>query len=75
MLDLPHIVAINWPHGGTIDTVKDKDTYERLQKDGLIIAFDREMLARTLSDQAVQLLVKEPPQGMATYSAATSITR
>lgn len=58
-LDLPHIIGINWPHGATIDVVKDKAIFDRLQQDGLVIAFDRPMLANTLSEQSVQLLVKQ----------------
>ncbi|HKF62212.1 MAG TPA: hypothetical protein VKB42_12675, partial [Dongiaceae bacterium] len=59
-LDLPRIIGINWPHGATIDMVKNKDIFDRLRADGLVIAFDRPMQANTLSEQSVQLLIKQP---------------
>ena len=60
VLDLPRIIGINWPHGATIDMVKNKDIFDRLRADGLVIAFDRPMQANTLSEQSVQLLIKQP---------------
>jgi hypothetical protein len=40
--------------------VKNKDIFDRLRADGLVIAFDRPMRANTLSEQSVQLLIKQP---------------
>jgi hypothetical protein len=50
-IELPRIVAINWPHNGVVKL-------NTLDKDGLVIAFqgDRPVLAETLNTQSVQLL-------------------
>jgi DNA-binding beta-propeller fold protein YncE len=65
--DLPRVIGINWPHGATIDMVKNKDVFDRLRAEGLVIAFDRPMLASTLSEQTVQLLIKQPAGSAITY--------
>jgi DNA-binding beta-propeller fold protein YncE len=51
----PHIVAINWPHNGYI-VVNDKN-YKRLQKDGLVIAFDQDVKAKTLHKHSFEVLI------------------
>jgi hypothetical protein len=48
-LDYPHICAISWPHDGLIvsSTAEGKETLDRLADHGLLIAFDKPVLAET----------------------------
>jgi collagen triple helix repeat protein len=71
VLDLPRIVAINWPHGGRIqpndmldangnvvtDAAGDK-ILPAITKDGVVIAFDRPVLAETITPDTFQVLYK-----------------
>lgn len=59
-LELPRIVAINWPHNGIIK--QNTPAFKVLNKDGILIAFDRPMLAETLNTQTVQLLFERVEQ-------------
>jgi hypothetical protein len=49
LLDYPHICAINWPHDGLIvrSTPEGKETLDRFGEHGLLIAFDKPVLAET----------------------------
>jgi hypothetical protein len=71
VLDLPRIVAINWPHGGRILANEMLDAHGQvvtdaagapvlpaITKDGVVIAFDRPVLAETLTPDAFQVLYK-----------------
>ncbi|HKP51313.1 MAG TPA: helix-hairpin-helix domain-containing protein [Chloroflexia bacterium] len=58
-LDLPHIVAINWPHDAILqafDQGRSQKVIEGFFKNGLIIAFDAEMLPQTVNRHTVQVL-------------------
>ncbi|MFF5289013.1 YncE family protein [Paractinoplanes globisporus] len=54
-LDLPKIVAINWPHRGTL-TAAAADKLVR--GTGLVVTFDRPMLAETLDRFTVELFFR-----------------
>jgi DNA-binding beta-propeller fold protein YncE len=58
-LALPKIVAINWPHGREFDT--QSAAFRRLNEQGLVIGFDRLVLAETLDDFTYQVLVSGGP--------------
>ncbi len=53
-LELPTIVAVNWPHAGSVPT----SDLVRLRNDGLVIAFDRDVLAKTLTADTFEVLYK-----------------
>jgi DNA-binding beta-propeller fold protein YncE len=55
---LPHIVAINWPHDGTLlrNDAASQRWFEGFFKLGLVIAFDTEMLPETINRHTVQVL-------------------
>jgi DNA-binding beta-propeller fold protein YncE len=61
-LDLPRIVAINWPHNGVIDVQTDegKKTLSELNNFGLLVAFEpsKPVFAETLDEHSVQVLVR-----------------
>jgi hypothetical protein len=71
VLDLPRIVALNWPHGGRILANEMLDADDKvvtdaagapvlpaITKDGVVIAFDRPVLAETITPDAFQVLYK-----------------
>lgn len=59
-LDLPRIISINWPHNGNILMSGQEQTNNRLLKDGLVIAFSKDVLAETLSVNSIELLMRHP---------------
>ena len=71
VLDLPRIVALNWPHGGRILANEMLDADDKvvtdaagaavlpaITKDGVVIAFDGPVLAETITPDAFQVLYK-----------------
>lgn len=58
-LDLPHIIAINWPHDGTVERDRqDSEEFDSLLRFGLVIVFDRPMLPPTINRHTVQVLIR-----------------
>ena len=55
-LDLPHIVWINWPHGGSLNQAQ----FATIAQQGLVIGFDRPVQARTLSTFSFRATVRQP---------------
>jgi DNA-binding beta-propeller fold protein YncE len=59
-LDLPHIIAINWTHDGTIapGPAGPSQEFQNLRKFGAVIVFDRPMLPATINQHTVQVLIR-----------------
>jgi hypothetical protein len=70
-LKLPHIVAINWPHNGFVDSqgfvldesqqrIDGPDGNPLTLQQGVVVAFDQEMMAETVTWHTFELLVARP---------------
>ena len=59
-LDLPRIVAINWPHGGEIGMGSAE--YQRILNEGLVVAFSKPVFTEQLHKHSVELLIRNPSQ-------------
>jgi DNA-binding beta-propeller fold protein YncE len=59
-LDLPRILAINWPHGGSISPTQAGSLF---RQDGFLVKFDRKMSAQTLDRFTVELYLREQRGG------------
>ena len=65
-LDLPRIVAINWPHNGIIraQSTRGRKLLARLAAEGLVVAFeaDKPVLAETITRQSFEVHYGRPDQ-------------
>lgn len=73
VLDLPRIVALNWPHNGRVQPTQMIDSSGNvivdaagapvvplLDRQGLLIAFDRPVQAATLTEDTFRVLFRSP---------------
>jgi DNA-binding beta-propeller fold protein YncE len=63
--DLTHVVAIDWPHDGTVTS--DKLVVPREQGDpvrALVLGFDRDVRNKDIHPRSFTILYSEPPSGV-----------